>query len=158
MASILKVNTIQDATNSNTAMTIDSTGRILTPARPSFEAYRTSGDVSQGNIVVWNNTRHNIGGHYSTSTGKFTAPLAGVYLFTGQAFTNNANDIVLDLQVNAVSRFRFQADDNATYRSGTFAYMTLLSASDEVYMYTTTETAHFNTSGLYSHFAGVLIG
>ena len=28
MASILKVNTIQDATNSNTAMTIDSTGRI----------------------------------------------------------------------------------------------------------------------------------
>ena len=37
MASILKVNTIQDATNSTTAMTIDSSGRILTPARPSFQ-------------------------------------------------------------------------------------------------------------------------
>ena len=32
MASILKVNTIQDATNSNTAMTIDSSGRST--ARP----------------------------------------------------------------------------------------------------------------------------
>ena len=37
MASILKVNTIQDATNSTTAMTIDTSGRILTPARPSFQ-------------------------------------------------------------------------------------------------------------------------
>ena len=37
MASILKVNTIQDATNSNTAMSIDSSGRVLTPARPSFQ-------------------------------------------------------------------------------------------------------------------------
>jgi len=157
MASELHVDAIKHS-GGTSAMTIDSTGRILTPARPSFEAYRTSGNVSAGNIVVWNNTRHNIGGHYSTSTGKFTAPLAGVYLFTGQAFTNNANDIALDLQVNAVSRFRFQADDNAAYRSGTFAYTTLLSASDEVYMYTTTETAHFNTNGLYSHFAGVLIG
>ena len=36
MASILKVNTIQDATNSNTAMSIDSSGRVTTPARPAF--------------------------------------------------------------------------------------------------------------------------
>ena len=53
MASILKVNTIQDATNSNTAMTIDSTGRILTPARPSFRAQPTSEITNQtsGDIV-----------------------------------------------------------------------------------------------------------
>ena len=154
----LQVETISH-TNNTTAMTIDSTGRVLTPARVSFEAYRTSGDVSQGNIVVWNNTRHNIGGHYSTSTGKFTAPLAGVYLFTGQAFTDNTNNITLDLQVNAVSRFRYQdVTDSNGYRSGTFSYITLLSVSDEVSIYTTTSAVHFNPSGLYSHFSGVLIG
>jgi len=158
MTSILKVNTIQDATNSNTAMTIDSTGRILTPARPSFEAKRTSGDVTQGNVVIWNEVRHNIGGHYNTSTGEFTAPIAGVYLFTGQGFTNNTSSITLDLQVNGENRFRYQDDTNASYRSGTFAYTTLLSASDVVRMYTTLSTVHFNSNGLYSHFAGVLIG
>ena len=36
MASILKVNTIQDATNSTTAMTIDSSGRVLKPTTPHF--------------------------------------------------------------------------------------------------------------------------
>ena len=36
MASILKVNTIQDATNSNTAISVDTAGRVTTPARPAF--------------------------------------------------------------------------------------------------------------------------
>ena len=55
MASILKVNTIQDATNSNTAMSIDSTGRILTPARPSFRAKRSGSatTVSSGNDIIF---------------------------------------------------------------------------------------------------------
>ena len=47
MASILKVNTIQDATNSNTAMSIDSSGRILTSARPSFCARPTAEITNQ---------------------------------------------------------------------------------------------------------------
>ena len=157
MASELHVDAIKHS-GGTSALTIDSTGRVLTPARPSFEAKRTSGDVTQGNVVVWNETRHNIGGHYNTSTGEFTAPIGGTYLFTGQGFTNNTNNITLDLQVNGVNRFRYQDDTNASYRSGTFSYITLLNATDVVRMYTTIGTAHFNPSGLYSHFSGVLIG
>ena len=56
MASILKVNTIQDATNSNTAMTIDTSGRILTPARPSFQ---------------YDITNYSGGTNYLSSTYKF---------------------------------------------------------------------------------------
>jgi len=40
MASILKVNTIQDATNSNTAISVDSSGRVTTPTRPHAFMYR----------------------------------------------------------------------------------------------------------------------
>ena len=157
--STLKVGTIQDHANGNTAISIDSSGRVTTPARPSFEAKRTSGDVTQGNVVVWNETRHNIGGHYNTSTGEFTAPIGGTYLFTGQGFTNNTNNITLDLQVNGVNRFRYQdVTDTNGYRSGTFSYITLLNTSDVVRIYTTIGTVHINPSGLYSHFAGVLIG
>ena len=35
--STLKVGTIQDHANSNTAMSIDSSGRVTTPARPMLE-------------------------------------------------------------------------------------------------------------------------
>jgi hypothetical protein len=38
MSSILKVSEIQDPTNGNTAVSIDSSGRVLTPARPAFFA------------------------------------------------------------------------------------------------------------------------
>ena len=51
MASILKVNTIQDATNSTTAMTVDTAGRVLTPTRPSWSAYTTSHVTSTADIV-----------------------------------------------------------------------------------------------------------
>ena len=86
MASILKVNTIQDATNSTTSMTIDSTGRILTPARPSFFAHRKdqgnqSISATTNTLVQFNQTDHNIGSHFDTSTYKFTCPVSGVYHF-----------------------------------------------------------------------------
>ena len=38
MTSILKVDTIQNVSTGTTAMTIDSTGRVLTAARPAFSA------------------------------------------------------------------------------------------------------------------------
>ena len=41
MTSILKVSEIQDPTNGNTALTIDSSGRILTPNRPMV-SYRSA--------------------------------------------------------------------------------------------------------------------
>ena len=53
MASILGIDTIQHQSGT-TAMTIDSTGRILTPARPAFRARiagSTTGTGSPGVIV-----------------------------------------------------------------------------------------------------------
>lgn len=60
---------------------IDHVGRVTLPYQPAFHAYNplvTSGQA----IVVYSNTRSNIGGCFSTSTGKFTAPVDGMYMFT----------------------------------------------------------------------------
>ena len=139
-------------------MAVDTSGRVTMPYQPSFEAYRTLGNVAQGNIVVFNNTRHNTGNHFNTSTGVFTAPVAGAYIFTHQCFTDSGNGCTVDMQINGVNRLRMEADINSAYRSLAASAVFDLSANDTVRIYTTSGTAHYNTSGFYSSFTGHLLG
>ena len=95
MASILKVNTIQDATNSNTAISVDTAGRILTPARPSFYATKTDAQTISGNTqtdIIMNSAITNVGSCYDTSNGLFTAPITGIYYIHAQWAGVVAND------------------------------------------------------------------
>jgi len=82
----LNVPTIKDSSGTNTAMTIDSSGRILTPARPAFKATRASASnqtTADAYVVYpWDTAPINIGGHYNTSTYAFTTPVAGLYQFS----------------------------------------------------------------------------
>ena len=73
---------------------IDNSGRVTMPLQPSFWA---SGTVASGNNVmtsnqefVFSNAQSNVGSHYSTSTGRFTAPVAGAYLFSGTVYGSPA--------------------------------------------------------------------
>ena len=79
MTSILKVSEIQDPTNGNSALTVDSTGRILTPARPAFHARLTSGSTEgKTGVLVFNVEDFDIGGNYETTKGRFNAQIAGI--------------------------------------------------------------------------------
>ena len=52
--STLKVGTIQDHANSNTAMTIDGTGRLAYPAQPRFMVKLASNaTIGNGNDTAW---------------------------------------------------------------------------------------------------------
>ena len=83
MASILKVNTIQDATNSTTAMTVDTAGRVLQPTKPMWFAYFASGSYSfasgETSKAPYTTTLTNVGNCWSTTDRQFTAPIAGTY-------------------------------------------------------------------------------
>ena len=61
-------------TNNTTAMSIDTAGRVTTPARPSWSAYTTS-HIESSQTIVFDTVVHNIGSHYNSSNGKFTAPV-----------------------------------------------------------------------------------
>jgi len=77
------------------AMAISSGGIVTKSAHPSFFAFGASNDwvdnVSSGSIIVLNSTKHNIGSHYSTSSGKFTAPITGVYAFSFNIYVKNGS-------------------------------------------------------------------
>jgi len=136
MASILKVNTIQDATNSNTAISVDSSGRVTTPVTPAFHAYKASSQTASADneIVTWDQTQFNTGNHFQNNT--FTAPVAGVYFFSCKWLSPSAADQEdIHIYVNSVikSRSRNPAHNGInSHETITINYLANLSVSDAV--------------------------
>ena len=70
-------------------MEIDTAGRVLKPAQPGFMIGLSSGNHTSIGNFIFNNVYFNEGNHYNTSTGAFTAPVAGVYQFNAFCLLNN---------------------------------------------------------------------
>jgi len=80
----LNVPTIKDSSGTNTAMTIDSSGRILTPARPAFSC-RPNGAMNFITQAGWKTTvfqtvDFDIGSNLNAG-GYFVCPVTGIYQF-----------------------------------------------------------------------------
>ena len=96
-------------TTSTDRMIIDASGRVTKPHQPAFMA-RNHGQVANnaayvaaGVTMICHIIDHNIGGHYSTSNGRFTAPVAGRYHFgysIGIARLNNGETLYPDFVKN----------------------------------------------------------
>jgi hypothetical protein len=69
---------------------IDQSGRVTRPYQPAFNASGSPANVSYsgGNIFQFNTADLNVGSHFNTSTYRFTAPVAGVYLFGVSIYVN----------------------------------------------------------------------
>ena len=84
-ADTFRTNTIKSQDSDVTAMTIDASGRVLKPNQIHFHVRPTTSiSLTEGNdhqTIIMGTAVRNIGNAYSTTTGIFTAPIAGVYLF-----------------------------------------------------------------------------
>lgn len=78
----LNVGTIKEVTGTTTAMTIDSTGRVLQPAKPFFHVSESNntGAVGITGQLAFDTVVTDIGSNYNTA-GFFKAPVAGIYQF-----------------------------------------------------------------------------
>jgi len=90
------VDEIASKTGGTDALTIDSSGRILTPARPAFSVRNARSSAYRGtNLFGGSDTTviFDIGNNFATSgtnDGGFVAPVAGVYSFSIMGFSSNS--------------------------------------------------------------------
>lgn len=132
---------------------VDSSGRVTMSNQPGFYAYRTGAAFGSG-VGIFNATRFNRGSNYDTATGRFTAPVAGTYMFTAQALPNSTTGAQLfSIQKNGV-----------TYSASTY----VINPDESVGMAITMDmavgdyaTVYFQGDGSevsYCHFSGAFLG
>ena len=106
MVSKLEVDTIAHS-GGTTGLTIDSSGRVLTPARPTLFADMDNGSsagydtVANMGVVQYINIISGTG--ITLSSGVFTIPITGFYQINATILNNNAEDLELALTVNGTS-------------------------------------------------------
>ena len=160
----LNAGTIKDATGANTGITIDSTGRVLMPNIPNFLAEGSASYVaySSGDTLAYNSDNYgiqrNVGGHYSTTTYQFTAPVAGLYFFYAAAYKNAVGSSGLQLtwkNSSGTIQDKAQTYDTDTRHlqvSTTFQ----LAVGDTVEVLTEDAASYYLNA--YGRFLGYLIG
>jgi hypothetical protein len=159
--------TLQNA--GTTGLTLDASGRPLTPLRPSFFAVRDSTNVSSNSDIVFQNTQNNIGSCYSTSTGRFTAPVTGLYSFTWSAlsgtnstvyrFTLYRNGNVISIGGNIDScQIRLDCGTGIDYLQGTKTVNLYLTAGDYITVLYTSDDSSAIQAPAWLYFTGFLIG
>lgn len=137
-----------DAVNSGTRTTVQSfypSSSIATkPTNPGFLARLSSDGASQTGdgttiTLVFSAAITNTGSDYSTSTGKFTAPIAGFYHFDAAVTGNNAmghTSVLIYLVANSASLVKTAAPagDGSGYFSVSISSDVYMNAGDQAYI------------------------
>lgn len=132
-------------TNGTSAATIDSSGRILTPARPAWsvttgtsQQITTAGTVQ---IVTFDSETVDVGGHFDLANNKYVVPVSGLYQvnvlinYTGNSDSVRYISTFLYLGSSAIIESVTHMSDetnNGDYATGVICGVYDLTANDEL--------------------------
>ena len=169
--STLKVGTIQDHANSNTALSIDSSGKVNAPVLgtltrnvvsfcasgpASYTNYGASGVMSY-NVVTGGVFFDNTGGNYSTTNSEFTCAIAGLYHFEASCLIQSEGALGIILQYRNSSNSTLQNFHG--YNHGRLGHThTIVNMSVGEKMRVLSEETTPKYLGVYGRFSGYLIG
>ena len=153
--------TADSAISWNTVMNINNAGIVTKPLQPCFSATRTSNQILSTSTITLaelNIKEFDIGNNFNTSTNRFTAPVAGKYLFTAAIQLNGNGGTHTNLYVNGGSRNDGWLDFGSTTASSQSRIFDLVSG-DYVQLYTyagSISSPHINSGRV--KMTGFLIG
>ena len=149
MTSILKVSTLKDPTNSNTAMSIDASGRVSlgTPVYGHF--YNSGAAASLGSVgtlvnLTLDDTYAQSGG-FTLANNEVTVPMTGTYRWSVAISLNNSaarravsfvlyKDGVLDTQ-NQFNHFAFPYVSGVSHNNLTASSIVNCNAGQDISLY-----------------------
>ena len=147
------------------SMVIHSDGEVTKVKQPGFFTRRAvGGDGRSGGAQEWSVSgtgSFNTGSHFNASNGRFTAPIAGRYLFTAApGYKQTGQNFNFYFRINGTDssegcRFVDGGDDLTSHSIGTATVIYNLSANDYVDVYIGS-THHVNLT--YNFFMGYLLG
>lgn len=145
-----------DATAAAVRMNISSAGYVTKPVQPSFSVYSSyAGGTGPSGTYVFTVVDHNVGGFYSTSTGRFTAPIAGRYLFTTGLLSRGSASLNYTLRKNLTAVLVGEDSRGGGGFGGAYVTAVLnLAVNDYVEVYSNNTTY----GGQYDFFSGWFLG
>jgi hypothetical protein len=152
---------ISSSSTSGTAVSIDANNIVTMPYHPSFAATRGSGSVSNA-VYVYPTVYHNIGNHYNSSNGRFTAPVTGSYFISTNHMSENNNtynNMQYQIRVNSsVVQNVYSSNGGGVHHRWNWSGVILLTAGDYVDVFVSSGFQLYGQSNPYTHFSGHLIG
>ena len=149
-------------TTSGTFLKGNSSRHVTMPQQPSFAASRTGGNVGNGNTIVFNSVKFNVGSHYNNSNGRFTAPTAGKYQFSfgGMAY-GTPGDFQVRIRKNGSNYFNNNGsgNGNSTFEPYGFTVLMDMVVGDyaDIYVYSSTSAVVYGTGSVWNIFSGHLV-
>lgn len=152
-----------NGTSLSTVANIDSVGRFSYPQQPCFYAWSDiySPTKTYTSEVVFSNsttngltTVTNVGNNFSAVTGRFVAPIAGYYFFSG-SFSRSVGNATLDIYKNGTSVGCRHLSYGADWQTVSATVIIPLAVSDYVEL-RFGGTNGTTTSGYRIHFTGRL--
>ena len=129
-----------------------------------FAAVRSSsGNMGSSGTITYDSLATNIGNGMDSSTGKFTCPTSGLYMFTFSAVSSNVNADELTIKVMINGGQIFVIDDEEDKKSGAnerniaYSWMLDLSTDDIVHLEMSSGGLHAEGVGDQAHFTGHLL-
>ena len=159
---------IRDETGGGNRLLIDTSGYVTMPYQPAFKAAYGGRNATGTDRVISTNAGdtfetsrdiYDTGNNFDEATGRFTAPVAGTYVFVSQLMRNGNSGTVLENRIkkngSLIWARAYASAYTSSYQSSNIITTTKMNAGDYV------ENFLQGTSSIYgddSYFTGYLLG